>query len=192
MKARFSTSIDTVFIKILPWSKRFAESSTMYAMKVRGMRLADLRIQPEGERLMHERCGIWIDHREALIVRFAGGDYEVERIQSPVESRHKSTGGSLGSRPYVHRSVNSAARSDQRRHNEWHRHYQTVLSKIHGVNSVFILGPGPAKKEFATFLRANAETELEVSEVRPAKRMTSKQLIAAVREAFERPTELMN
>lgn len=133
---------------------------------------------------MRNQCGIWLDHREAIIVKLKDDSYTVDRIESEVESRHRSTGGTRGQRPFNHRSVNSAARSDRRRHNEWQHHYQHILSRMPKSGSVLLLGPGPAKTEFLGYLNELGVNGIKIVGVEGTRRLTLGQLVARIKTTF--------
>lgn len=133
---------------------------------------------------MNTQCGIWLDHHQAKIVNLYGSECSVVTIESAVENRHRSTGGFKGKQPYVHRSVNSSSRSDTRRKNEWHRHYENIADKIPDHADVFIMGPGPAKIDFRKFIHLRSAKDINIVGVESSKKQTTRQLIAKVKLRF--------
>jgi stalled ribosome rescue protein Dom34 len=133
---------------------------------------------------MRNQCGIWLNHREATIIKFQNGEISVDHVESDAERRSRSTGGVRGQRPFIHRSVNSAARADKKRHNAWQEHYAEILKCMPKSGEVLILGSGPAKKEFAGYLRDHNQSKIKIVAIEPTGRLTQKQLLAKVKSAF--------
>ncbi len=127
-------------------------------------------------------CGIWLTHDEAVIVKVNGETVSVEEVSSPMERHHRSTGGKRGKVAYVHRSVNSTAKLDQRRKNDQRRHYLAVKSRVAPATPLLVLGPGQAKVEFVAYLESFGRKG-QIKAVKPSKRMTKPQLVALVKAA---------
>ncbi|HXJ83092.1 MAG TPA: hypothetical protein VMS64_30955 [Candidatus Methylomirabilis sp.] len=86
---------------------------------------------------MKTAVGVWIDHRQAVIVSVAGDAEHLERISSNVEAHHRPSGMS--------------GPADEARQRELTEHlksyYEKVVSRIRGADSILIFGPGEAKGE---------------------------------------------
>jgi len=129
--------------------------------------------------------GIWMDQSKAIIVKVRGDEASVERLEADVEAKHRATGGMRASRPYWHRSVNSARRADAIRADAIRRFYAD-LAKTVGDEPVFLLiGPGEGKEAFARFLadrgRAAPTTAAATS------RLSEAQIVARIKTAAGRP-----
>ena len=133
---------------------------------------------------MHEKCGIWLSHKEALIVKLGTDSFSIARIESQAERRHRSTGGVRGKLPYAHRSARSGARDEENRRNDWKRHYQSILKALPQDAEILVMGPGPAKSAFVAYLKEHAGPKLEIVGVQPAAHMTQGQLVERVKTAF--------
>lgn len=130
--------------------------------------------------------GVWIDQRNAFIVRPANEDCDVVEILSEVESHGKSTGGKAKSKPYMHESgPSSASHRDRRIDNAMDKYLKEVAGHLKGETNILLLGPGQAKQKLRNLLiegndqRQQCEISLKASET-----MTKPQLKAAVMSHF--------
>ncbi len=120
---------------------------------------------------MKSNVGLWIDHRKAFIVRIHDGVEEMHTIVSDMEKHVRYSGGTP---------------EDQQEHkftNHLHEYYARVMSFLHDANSILILGPGEAKGELETRMKAEAITARVVA-IETADKMTDHQIAARIREHF--------
>ena len=133
---------------------------------------------------MSAKCGVWLSHKEAFIVKIDDDACSVSRVASNAERRHRSTGGVRGDRPYAHRSAISGARDESNRRNEWRRHYESILEALPKNSELFVLGPGLARSGFVSYLKEHDVNGIDVKGCEPAEHLTQGQLVAKVKSAF--------
>jgi stalled ribosome rescue protein Dom34 len=124
--------------------------------------------------------GLWIDHREAVLVFFLDQTEEIKHVTSTVEKHVRYSGASESGGS--HNSTTEDGR-DRRFDDELDRYYDEVISLLHEVTSILILGPGEAKHELQKRLEAH-EPHLASITVETADKMTEPQIAAAVRQHF--------
>lgn len=133
--------------------------------------------------------GVWIDHRNALIVRPNNGDVELTTVPSALEPQHKSTGGKAKSRPFMHENApSSASHSARASENAMGKYLSIVAQHVAQVSNILILGPGNTK-ELLRNLLAQEESPHHSREIalEAAEQMTEPQLKARVLLHFGRP-----
>jgi hypothetical protein len=126
--------------------------------------------------------GVWIDHRQAIIVALDAGS-EPLHVASHVV-KHLSRGGDSplqGS--YEARQVPKDDRRQMALTGELNAYYDRVIAAVAGLDSLLILGPGEAKGEFKKRLELH-KLGSHVAGVSTADKMTDPQLTAKVREYF--------
>ena len=126
---------------------------------------------------MKRQTGLWIDHRETLIV-FVGDDgEETKRIESGVEKHVRFSGGN--------RPEDGSADDQQDRQFAAHlnNYYDEVISQIASAESILLFGPGEAKGELEKRLVAKGLGGRIVG-VETVDKMTSPQIAAKVRQRF--------
>jgi hypothetical protein len=133
---------------------------------------------------MTKEIGLWIDHRQAVIVTdFSQGD-GVRQVASNMEKHVRyavSRPSSGGAKPH---QVSSENGRDRRFNDYLGRYYDDVISKLGDAASILIMGPGEAKTELQKRLESKSIRPVIVT-VKSADKMTEPEIVAAVREHFQ-------
>jgi len=125
---------------------------------------------------MKSEIGLWIDHRQAVIVVVTDTGEETKRIISNMEKRVRFSSGSSaeGSQEDVR---------DRQFENHLNSYYAEVIAVIRDADLIQIFGPGEAKGE----LRKRVEHEGlqgRIVGIETVDKMTDRQIAAKVRERF--------
>jgi stalled ribosome rescue protein Dom34 len=123
---------------------------------------------------MKKEAGLWIDHKEAVIVTISGETEEVANVQSNAE--HVQYSGRA-------HEIRAEDRLDRRFLEQLDQFYDEVISHIRDAESVLIFGPGEAKGELVKRLQSQRAGK-RVLGVDAADRMTDRQIAAKVRQHF--------
>ena len=131
---------------------------------------------------MKPNAGLWIDHREAIIVVLAQAGENTKRIISTVEKQPRRSG-----EPSMGSFEAQLAPSDASRQRAYTGHlaqyYDEVISHLRVAGSILIFGPGEAKDELKKrFEHHKSETRSIATET--ADQMTEAQVVAQVRHHF--------
>lgn len=124
---------------------------------------------------MTKQIGLWIDHREAVIVSLTGDGEEITRLASEVgrPKRYSSRAEPLTAENILDRQYANLLR----------QYFQKVVAAVRAADAIFILGPGEAKGELAKELEAAHLAERVVG-VEAADKLTDRQIAARVRQQF--------
>jgi len=125
---------------------------------------------------MKRQVGLWIDHRQAVIVTVANGGEEIKRITSNMEKHVRFAGGS---------SEDGSAEDmrDRQFENHLKRYYDEVIAVIREADSIQIFGPGEAKGQLQKRLEGE-ELKGRIVAVETVDKMTDRQVAVKVREHF--------
>jgi hypothetical protein len=127
---------------------------------------------------MKRQAGLWIDHREAVLVFPVSSGEEMKRIESGMEKDVRFSGGN--------RPENGVA--EDRRDAQFKTHlnvyYDEVISHLRNAESILLFGPGEAKGEFEKRLAMKVGPVGRVVVVEAADKMTEPQIAKKVREYF--------
>jgi len=125
---------------------------------------------------MSSKIGLWIDHRQAVIVNVADEDEEIKRITSNMEKdvRFSSRTANIGSSEDVR---------DRKFENHLNKYYDDVIESLRNAESILIFGPGEAKGELEKCL-ADEGLKQRIVGVEAADKMTDNQIAAKVRQHF--------
>lgn len=128
---------------------------------------------------MKKQAGLWIDHREAIVVFVGDNAEDTKRIESGVEKHVRFSGGN--------ESEDGSADDQRDRQFAGHltRYYDDVIWSIRDAQSILLFGPGEAKGELARRLAAKGLSGRIVG-TETADKMTTPQIAAKVRGYFRK------
>ena len=132
---------------------------------------------------MKKDIGLWIDHREAIIVILADGSEEVKHIASSNEKHIRYSGSSHSKTPEGLNEVTSEDQRDRRFGNHLNKYYDEVIAAIRDADSIKIFGPGEAKGELEKRI-AHEGLKARILAIETVDKMTDHQISAKVRERF--------
>lgn len=124
---------------------------------------------------MKKELGLWIDHREAVIVMVAEKSEEIKRINSDVEKHTRSSANATESSPEDRRERRLGA--------HLHQYYAAVVAALREADSILIMGPGEAKGELEKQL-AQEKLSGRIVGIETVDKLTEPQIVAKVRQYF--------
>lgn len=133
------------------------------------------------------KVGVWIDHREAIIVRLRSGDEEamVERVRSGVPGKVRLSGGSRTSTPYGPQDASDESSAQRKRKQDLSKYCQRVIEQLEEADELYIFGPAQARSELADEIaRVDVDLGSRIRRVEPAGKMTENQIAARTREFY--------
>lgn len=135
---------------------------------------------------MSGSVGLWIDHREAIIVTIDdSGQETVQCIKSGVERKTRLSGGSRGRSPYGPQDVAKEQTRDHRFQRQLDEYYERLIEYLEEAESIWIFGPGEAKTELAKKVKKIKSMADKLSGTESADKMTKPQIAARVREHYK-------
>ena len=137
-----------------------------------------------GALIMNSKAGLWIDHRQAVIVHLSEDTVNTETIQSDMEKHVKATGGSRSSTPYGPQDVLADDRIDRKYRHHLDQYYKEVLQALPEARSMLIMGPGEAKEEFRKYFQKKGHNPMPAITIETTDKMTEAQIIAKVKQHF--------
>jgi hypothetical protein len=125
---------------------------------------------------MKSEIGLWIDHRQAVIVVVTDAGEETQRIISNMEKHVRFSSGS---------SEDGSAEDvrDRQFGNHLDSYYDEVVAIIRDADAIQIFGPGEAKGELEKRLE-HAGLKGHIVSIETVDKMTDRQIAARVRERF--------
>ncbi|MBU0483888.1 MAG: hypothetical protein KKB30_05175 [Proteobacteria bacterium] len=133
---------------------------------------------------MKEKIGVWIDHREAILVSVAGDEIKVERLESNAESHYHSSGGWKAGGTSVAVSVSKEQKADERRKHQFHNFYQQIIKQAGKADNLYIFGPGEAKQELVKEIEKIKGQISPIAAVETSDKLSENQIVAKVKAFF--------
>jgi stalled ribosome rescue protein Dom34 len=130
---------------------------------------------------MKKEVGLWIDHKQAVIVTLVDQVEETKRIISDIEKHVRYSGASHGSHDET--TEIRRDRQDRRFDDYLSKYYGEVIACLRDADSILIFGPGEAKDELQKHLEGQALSE-RIVVMETTDRMTEGQIVAKVRQHF--------
>jgi stalled ribosome rescue protein Dom34 len=137
---------------------------------------------------MKREVGLWIDHRQAIIVTVADKGEEIKLVRSNVEKQIQRAAGSRSGGPFESQVVPSNGRQQRKFTAHLNTYYNEVISCIRDAESILIFGPGEAKGELKKRLEREKLSGRIVG-VETVDEMTDSQIAAKVRQYFLSPSD---
>ena len=129
---------------------------------------------------------VWIDAREAVIVRIGEDGPRIERLRSDVPAHRRSTGHIRHDPSTRHGGGREATAGEPRRLAHLEAFCKRVAARIRPSEDVVVMGPGMVRHDLEDRLREAAAPQAKRRIDRlPAGRMTDRQLIAWLRRYLE-------
>lgn len=128
------------------------------------------------------RVGVWVDHREAFILRPGAADAEAVVVVQSAAERQPRRAGDWESGPYEPLQQ-QADNVQQRKYTaELNQYYDRVITGLGAVEELLIFGPGEAPGELRRRLAEHNFEGVRIA-VERADRMTQDQMLEHVRRA---------
>jgi hypothetical protein len=132
---------------------------------------------------MSTKIGLWIDHRNAIVVAITEQGEKIEEIVSGVEKQLQRA----GDRPLEGNYEVVQVPADDSRQRDFTKHlniyYTAVITAIRDADSMLIFGPGEAKGELKAQLEQN-HLGGHIVGIETVDKMTNPQIAAKVRAYF--------
>lgn len=127
---------------------------------------------------MKKEVGLWIDHRQAVIVTLIGQEQEIKRITSDIETYVRDSRSGDDSRE------DKRYTQDKGFDDHLSKYYGEVIAYLRNADSMLLFGPGVAKSEFQKQLEEQALGE-RICGIETTDSMTAGQVATKVRKYFQ-------
>lgn len=132
---------------------------------------------------MTTRVGLWIDHKQAIVVTISDRGEEVGLIISKAEKQPRRSGDSRLKGPFEPQHISADDIRQRVLTEHLNLYYDAVIAAIGDAEAILIFGPGEAKGELKKRLEKNNMGGRIVA-VEAADKMTNRQIAAKVRKRF--------
>lgn len=132
---------------------------------------------------MKKEVGLWLDHREAVIVILTDGGEEIKHIISDSGKHMRYSGSSHSKTPQGLKEVTSEDQRDRKFGNELNKFYDEIIGSLRDADSIQIFGPGEAKGELEKRIEHEG-LKGHILAIETMDKMTDRQISAKVREHF--------
>jgi hypothetical protein len=116
-----------------------------------------------------QMVGVWMDHRNAIFISNANGEFAIhEKVKA--DEYHGDKG--------EHAAMN-AEKADNR------KYYKAISHLLVNYDDIFIFGPGKSQEELRNFLHEDQHYKSKRIALATAEHITDHQMVAKVRDHFK-------
>ncbi len=128
---------------------------------------------------MSVKAGVWIDHKQAILILIMESSREIKNISSGIENSTRAN----ANKSYTSSDFVADDKLERKFNNQLKTYYDEVLACLAGLTDLLILGPGEAKTEFRKRFDSKKIRGVAVA-LETADKMTDSQLAAKVIRHF--------
>ena len=129
---------------------------------------------------MKKKIGLWIDNREAIIVKLTDKGEQIIRVYSDAEKQMRFEGGSRKDGLQTTETIQGRKFDMQ-----LGKYFDNIVDLIRDAEMIQIFGPGEAKDGLLKQLE-NDNLKEHIAEIETADSMMDNQVVAKVREYFSK------
>ena len=136
---------------------------------------------------MSIKAGVWIDHRQAVVVLVKDAGQKIKRIASGVEKPVRSFGTSSSKHKYTPNDFVAEDTLQRKLMSQLKDFYDEVIACVRDAEAILVVGPGEAKGEFVKRLKSKKHPG-RIVELETTDKMTDRELATKVGEHFAKDT----
>lgn len=133
------------------------------------------------------KAGVWIDHRQAIVVLITEAGKKIKKIASGVEKSVRSSGTSSSKHKYTPNDFVAEDTLERKLMSHLKNFYDEIIACVHDAGAILVVGPGEAKGEFIKRLKSK-KLRGRIVEFETSDKMTQRQLAAKVGLHFTKVT----
>ena len=134
---------------------------------------------------METTVGLWIDHRQTIIVAVTDKGEEIKLIISKVDKQPGRSGGIRSTTSYESQQVQADDIRERKFTGHLNIYYDKVIACIRDAEAILIFGPGEAKSELKKRLKRD-NLDSRIVGIETVDKMTDRQIAAKVRQYFKK------
>ncbi|MCQ3936481.1 MAG: hypothetical protein DPW18_05470 [Chloroflexi bacterium] len=132
---------------------------------------------------MKKEIGLWVDHREAVIVILSDGMEVTKHISSNNGKHVRYSGSSHSKNRQGLKGIIAEDQKDRKFANALNKYYDEIIAVLRDAKTIQIFGPGEAKGELEKRIEHEG-LRTHILTIETMDKMTDHQIVAKVRERF--------
>ncbi len=132
---------------------------------------------------MGTHTGIWLDYKQAFVIKLNNEEAEIEQISSNIEDFHVK-GGSRSNEPWGPMDKSSDTKYLERRNHQIAAYVDVLKNKVKDRKELYIFGPAEAKISLEKAILEDKNFKPQLLSVETSGHLTENQMIAKVKEFY--------
>jgi len=133
---------------------------------------------------MKKNIGIWIDTKQAVVIKLSNNTHSIKKIESHIETRERVPGESKKYGRFGNQYLTYEKNRLNRRNEQTKYFLKSLLKEIENCESVVIFGPSNMKNNFAKEIKNNMQFSNKLAGIANSNFLTENQMIAWVKKFY--------
>lgn len=137
---------------------------------------------------MKKNIGIWIDTKQAIIIKLSDDDHSVKIIESDIETRERFDGESKKFGRFGGQYMTFEKNKLNRKNEQTNQYIKNLLKEVQNCDSVVLFGPSKMKNIFEKEINNNIQLADKLVGIFNSKLLTENQMVAWVKDFYKKIT----
>ena len=133
---------------------------------------------------MKKNIGIWIDTKQAVVIKLSNNTHSIKKIESNIETRERVPGESKKYGRFGNQYLTYEKNRLNRRNEQTKYFLKSLLKEIENCELVVIFGPSNMKNNFAKEIKNNMQFSNKLAGIANSNLLTENQMIAWVKKFY--------
>ena len=134
---------------------------------------------------MKKNIGIWIDTKQAVIIKLSNNNHSVQVIESNIETRERVAGETKKYGRFGGQYMTFEKNKLNRKIEQTNQFIKNLFKEIENCESVVLFGPSKMKNIFEKELKNNMQLANKLTGVYNSKLLTENQMVAWVKDFYK-------
>jgi DNA polymerase III delta subunit len=133
---------------------------------------------------MKKNIGIWIDSKQAFIIKISTKNVSLKNIESNIDFRERVEGESKKYGRFGGQYITYEKNRENRRNEQTNIYFKNLLKEISHCDTVVLFGPSTMKNQFEKEIQKNMQMASKLVGVYNCDALTENQMIAWVKDYY--------
>ncbi len=134
---------------------------------------------------MKKNIGIWIDTKQAVIIKLSNNNHSVQVIESNIETRERVAGETKKYGRFGGQYMTFEKNKLNRKIEQTNQFIKNLFKEVENCESVVLFGPSKMKNIFEKELKNNMQLANKLTGVYNSKLLTENQMVAWVKDFYK-------
>jgi hypothetical protein len=134
---------------------------------------------------MKKNIGIWIDTKQAFVIKLSNNSHTIKTIESNIETRERVEGESKKFGRFGGQYLTYEKNRENKRIQMTNQFFKSLLKEVETCDSVVVFGPSQMKTLFEKEIRNNMQLNHKLIGVSNVSYLTDNQIVAWVKDYYK-------
>lgn len=134
---------------------------------------------------MKQKIGIWIDTKQAFIVKLSNSSHTLKTIESNIETRERIDGETKKFGRFGNQYLTYEKHQLNRKNEQTNNYFKELLKEVQNCETVVVFGPSKMKILFEKEIKGNMHVAQKLVGISNSELLTKNQIIAWVKDYYK-------